>query len=200
MRISRRTLLKAGLSAAFLSLVPKIALAGELSPDEKSVIGPGSLPGSIYRPDETGTVDSQTISALTAFATWAIDAWGFENAHWDREAISSYLERLKEVISMKTEQKPSYLSEYKSAGGLIKSARDRLGSDNAAFVHLMFVGREKADELRAPRLIRARRFVFDEITRHILSNGGFRSLGLVNYEGYMGGSFYDEKSFRRGKA
>jgi hypothetical protein len=185
----RRALLAAGLSASFLALVPDQVLAEPLSDDELAPIGPGALPDTPFQSSMPGSASSGDMVAICDFARSAIQAWQFAG-------MDNYPEQLRGVINLKTQALPSYLSEYQNASSLIRSARDRLGSDAAAFTHLMFKERGGAVGI-GTKLGRCRKFALDEIVRHAVANGGFRNFGLINYDGFISVSFYDPKSYRR---
>lgn len=186
----RRALLRAGLSASFLALLPDRVFAQSLSNEELAPTEPGALPDVPCQPSVLGSTGAEDAAAISAFAAAAIQAWGFSG-------MDDYPKLLPGVLDLKTQSAPSYLSEYRSAAKLIRAARDRFGSPTMAFPHLMFAERGGAAGI-GTRLGRCRTFVFDEIARHAVANGGFREFGLINYDGFISVSFYDEKSYRRG--
>ncbi len=185
----RRALLGAGISASFLALIPDGALAQPLSGDELAPMGSGALPDVPFQPTVLGRASSEDVAAICGFARSAIQAWRFTG-------MNDYPAQLPAIIDLKTQATPSYLSEYQNASKLIRAAGDRFGSDAAAFPHLMFEQRGAAAGI-GTKLGRCRKFVLDEIARHAVANGGFRSFGLVNYGGSINVSFYDPKSYRR---
>jgi hypothetical protein len=185
----RRALIGAGLSASFLALIPDDLLAQPLSDTEMAPIGPGASADIPYKASATGTVETQAMDAIAAFVNTAIQGWQFT-------AMDGYVAQLSGLVNSKTQVPPSYLAEYQSAAQLIREARARFGSDTASFAHLMFFERNGAAGI-GTRLGRCRKFVFDELVRHMVANGGFRDFGLVNYDGYISVSFYDERSYRR---
>lgn len=187
--ISRRILLKAGLSVALLAAIPMSGLSFALSNRElDGVVGASSH--EPYKSNLTGQLSEMDTIQLKDFAIWVISAWEFSN-------MESYPDSLTGILKIKTNEKPSYLEEYRNAALLIEEAKPRFNSKNEMFIHLLFNGRDQEDMI-GTRLGRARQFVFDEIIRHIVANGGFRRFGFVNYKGYIGGgSFYDSNSYRR---
>lgn len=198
--LTRRTLLLAGLSAAFVSAIPSIALADDFSGFERSEIGPGALPKKPYKPEVTGPASSQIYDALTAFAETAIAAWGFKDPP-NRTDISTYASKqLPALLDLKTttQGEDSYLTEYENAATIWNQAVQRLGGAEAAFAHVLFACR--ADKsLNAPRLTRARTLVFDELVRHMVSRGGFYIFGFTNFEGFQGGLPEIPGTYRRSK-
>lgn len=205
--ISRRYLLRAGLASAFVGMIPKVALGADYSDDEIATIGPDARDDGPYRAEALGLLDAWGVSELQAFASTAIAAWGFRDQDWDdRKDIASYASaRLPILLDTKcnttamkaTDYQPSYLAEYESAARLVAAAKVRFRSEAGAFCHLMFADRSDRRLSPTSRVVRARTYVFDEITRHILASGGFRTLGFVNYSGYFGYSLHDPRSFRR---
>jgi hypothetical protein len=185
----RRALLCAGISASFLALLPDRVLAQTLSDDEMAPIGPGALPDVPFQPSVLGSTSAEDAAAISDFAGVAIQAWAFTD-------MADYLKLLPGILDLKTQEAPSYLSEYQSAAKLVRAARDRFGSPAMAFPHLMFTERGGAAGI-GTKLGRCRTYVFDEIVRHAVANGGFRKFGLINYDGFISVSFYDEKSYRR---
>ena len=185
----RRALLRAGLSASFLTLIPEQVLAQPLSDDERAPIRPGALPDVPFQSAVLGSTSAEDRDAICNFARSAIQAWQFIG-------MDDYVNQLPGIIDLKTQAAPSYLSEYQSAARLVKDARERFGSYTTAFPHLMFAERGGAAGV-GTKLGRCRTFVFDEIVRHAVANGGFRNFGLVNYDGFISVSFYNEKSYRR---
>lgn len=113
--------------------------------------------------------------------------------------MEPYPHQISAILHAKSEQAPSYLAEYHSAGRITTDVRSRFGSDEKAFVYLLFAQRGESVGTDT-RLGRARKFVFDELIRHVVANGGFRRFGLLNYEGFISTSFYDSRSYRRGRA
>jgi hypothetical protein len=202
MRVSlrRRELLLFGLSATFVAAIPEVAFADDFSSFEKSDIGPGASLTRVYKHDVRGKISLDSQAALSAFATTAIGAWGFTNAQ-GRTDISQYTDvALPVLLSLKTDTQgaDSYLAEYESGAKIWSDALLRFGDTGAAFAHVMFAGRPVKD-LNAPRLIRARQFVFDEFVRHLISRGGFGIFGFTNFEGFQGGPPDAEGTYRRSK-
>jgi hypothetical protein len=187
---NRRVLLAAGLAVPFVALLPSSALSQTLSPSEAAPVEPSSPPGIPESPALTGALLKDDVSVVRSFASWGIEAWGFAE-------MEGYAQTLEGVLTLKTGAVPSYLTEYRRAVSLMRDARNRLGTDASAFIHLMFTERGgAATPLTA--IGRARQFVFDEIVRHIVASGGFKKFGLVNYDGFINVSFYDSRSYRRG--
>lgn len=187
-RISRRDLIAAGISTAFLALVPQRIFAQGTSTDDLEPAGPNATNDMPINEAIVGTLKDDEVSSLTAFSNWAIAAW-------DLPEMGNYWRILGNDLGYKTSQRPSYLSEYRSAARIADSAKKRLGDDASAFVYLMFLDRQAAS--LATRLGRARHFVYDEIVRHLVSKGGFRRFGLTNYEGNFGTPLMDPGAYRR---
>jgi len=190
--LRRRALLAAGISASFLALVPDRCLAQDLSAEEQDEIGPGAPPADPYQSSLVGKLSNADASEILSFAASAIAAWQFGG-------MDDYIKRLPSVLELKTNTPscPSYLAEYKSAAQLMRSARARFGSTDAAFLHMLFERRRDPVVDTNTRIGRSRTFCLDELVRHIVANGGFRKFGLVNYGGSINVSFYDERAYRR---
>jgi len=185
----RRMLLKAGLSSAFLASVPLTGMSFEPSNIELEMMGDVGLKFP-HKPESTGLLSNSDSSLIKSFARWAITSWEFTG-------MESYPSSLSTVLKLKTSESPSYLEEYRNASILISHAKDRYVSENEIFLHLLFAGRS-TETVQNTRLRRAQKFVYDELVQHIIANGGFRKFGFVNYQGYvLGGSFYDDRSYRR---
>ncbi len=187
--ITRRTLLKAGLSAGFATLIPLEGLCFFFSESDLLPIGPCAQGNVPYKHSEVGVLSAEHSKLIADFSLWAIDAWEFEGMHM-------YPSDLEDVLSLKTNTLPSYLSEYQSAARLIHDAKARLNSEKEAFLYLLFAGRENSNLLET-RLGRAQKFVFDELMRHIVANGGFRRFGFINYKGFPSFPFKDPNAYRR---
>lgn len=190
--LRRRTLLAAGLSASFLSLIPDICLGQDLSNEERSPLAVGAPAGEPYQATILGSLPKVDVDEICSFVTAAIGAWRFNE-------MGNYVSGVPGLLELKTNQEkcPSYLAEYKSAAQLLRSARQRFGSMDMAFPHLLFERRDDAAIGADTRIGRCRTFCLDELVRHIVANGGFRSFGLINYGGRINLSFYDQNSYRR---
>lgn len=188
-KISRRTFIRAGLATGFMALVPVEGLSFTLLSDDLEPIGPNALDNVPYNDSYTGTLLPEESFLIVQFAYWAISAWEFKK-------MENYQDMLLDTLNLKTIKTPSYLAEYQSAARLIRDVQNRFDSEQETFLYLMFTRRNEKEKLKT-RLGRAQNFVFDELVRHIVSNGGFRRFGLVNYSGYANLPFTDPDSYRR---
>lgn len=187
--ISRRTLLLAGLTAGFVTLLPKRGISILLSNRDIEPTGQDAKDGIPYMDSIVGSLADEDVSAITSFAGWSIDAWGFES-------MDGYQDFLKSVLQLKASTSPSYLEEYRNAANLIRDVRSRSSTEPEAFVYLLFAERNGLASI-STRLGRARKFVFDEIVQHLVANGGFKKFGLVNYGGRINLPFTNPNSYRR---
>jgi hypothetical protein len=95
-----------------------------------------------------------------------------------------------EFIEAKTMTSPSYAAEYSSAVRVVDELIAQYGKKNA-FKRLFFSnGIPSGPPLT--RLAHAKKFVVDEFIRVNIVSSGFRSFGGRNYNGYLGGSRYNE--------
>ena len=109
-----------------------------------------------------------------------------------------YFNRLRADLDFKTNEEPSYLTEYKHAVELISMMVGTTSSVEQAWASLLFSDFD-VENFAATKLGRARRLVFSElITHQIPVSGAFKSFGLWNYSGYFGGSFTAPESYRKG--
>lgn len=190
--ITRRNLLKAGLASSFLALIPISGFA--FSPPEADFepIGDNADSKSPYQESRLGLLSTEDVAMLARFSAWCIQAWGFTG-------MDDYPSRLEFLLKLKTQYEPGYLSEYQSAVATISRAAVRSSSDNEAWIYLMFAERNGRATLNT-RLGRARYFVFDELVRHLVANGGFKRFGLINYDGFINLPFDVPGAYRKGGA
>lgn len=190
--ITRRDLLKAGLASSFLALIPISGFAFSPSEADFEPIGDNADSKSPYQKSRLGFLSTEDVAILAGFSAWCIQAWGFTE-------VDDYPSRLGFLLELKTKYEPSYLSEYQNAVATIGRAAARSSSDNEAWTYLMFAERNGRATLNT-RLGRARHFVFDELVRHLVANGGFKRFGLINYDGFINLPFDVPGAYRRGGA
>jgi hypothetical protein len=100
-----------------------------------------------------------------------------------------------EFIEAKTSSQPSYTAEYSNAVLVVGELITEYG-EKEAFTRL-FLGNGIPIGPPLTRLAHAKQYVVDEFIRVNIVAGGFRSFGGKNYNGYLGGSRYNEMSVVR---
>jgi hypothetical protein len=100
-----------------------------------------------------------------------------------------------EFIEAKTTSQPSYAAEYSNAVLVVDELITQYG-EKEAFTRL-FLRNGIPSGPPLTRLAHAKKYVVDEFIRVNIVAGGFRSFGGRNYNGYLGGSRYNELSVVR---
>ena len=190
--IDRRQFIKIGISSGVLGALP--FGCGELDDGITSeflkFVSDSGLPVNEKR---TGTLDQAGFDTLSTLCDYVNQAWELTTD------LSRYSMRLRRDLGFKTEEKPSYLTEYENAIELIDLLDRERESVEQAWSTLLF-SKFEADNFAHTKLGRARNFVFSEIITHqIPLSGGFKSFGLKNYRGYFGGLFTSPGSYTRGE-
>lgn len=188
--IDRRKLLKMGIAAGIVSLLPIGCI--NMSDDKLGrllkPIGDSNLP--INR-KLTGKMTDAEFNALASLCEYVNKVWELT------PDLGTYLKMLRADLELKTGEEPSYLTEYKNAVVLIDAVVDKGDDGDKGWATLLFSEFEEAD-FQSTQLGRARRFVFSEIITHFVPiSGGFKTFGLWNYSGYFGGSYTSLKSYRK---
>jgi len=188
--IDRRKLLKLGLSASAIAFLPFgcLTLSDSKKDEFLRVISDSELP---VNPNQTGEITNFEFNALASLCKYVNKVWKLTSD------IDTYLEMLRVDLDLKTSEKPSYLTEYRNAIGLIDLAIDNGSDGDKGWATLLFSEYEDVDFQRT-QLGRARRFVFSEIITHFVPiSGGFKTFGLWNYTGYFGGPYTAPGSYRK---
>ena len=191
LRIDRRQLLKMGLSAGVLAALPFGCV--ELGDDDAGrlleFVSDSDLPVDETR---TGTLKQADFDTLSTLCRYVDQVWEL------KANLDDYLQQLRADLGFKTEEEPSYLTEYENAVELINLLVRKSESVEQAWASLLFSEFDD-DSFSHTKLGRARKFVFSEIVTHqIPISGGFKSFGLWNYTGYFGGAYTEPTSYRRG--
>ncbi len=189
--IDRRQLLKLGLSSGVLASMPFacIPVTQDDSAGLLQFISDSDLPVDGTR---TGVLSQDAFDALTSLCRYV-------NRAWELDAdLPLYFGRLRADLQFKTEEEPSYLTEYEHAVELFNLVEASTSDVEQAWSSLLF-SEFDVENFASTKLGRARHFVFTElITHQIPISGAFKSFGLWNYRGYFGGSFTAPESYRRG--
>ena len=191
LKIDRRQLIKMGLSAGVIAALPFGCVELEDNDADRLLefVSDSDLP---VEGERTGTLSQSDFDTLSTLCRYVDQAWEL-NANLD-----DYLQQLQTDLAFKTEEKPSYLTEYENAIELVDLLVRRSESVEQAWASLLF-SEFDSDGFPHTKLGRARKFVFSEIVTHqIPISGGFKSFGLWNYTGYFGGAYTDPTSYRRG--
>jgi hypothetical protein len=189
--IDRRHLLKLGLSSGVLASLPFacISLTQDDSAELLQFASDSDLPVDETR---TGVLSQDGFDALSTLCRYVNQAWELD------ADMSLYFGRLRADLQFKTEEEPSYLTEYENAVELFNLVEGRTSGVEQAWASLLF-SEFDIEDFASTRLGRARRLVFGElITHQIPMSGAFKSFGLWNYRGYFGGAFTAPESYRRG--
>lgn len=189
--IDRRQLLKLGLSSGVLASLPLacISLTQDDSAELRQFISDSDQPVDETR---TGVLSQDAFDALSTLGRYVNQAWELE------ADMPLYFGRLRADLQFKTEEEPSYLTEYENAVELFNLVEANTPDVEQAWSSLLF-SEFDVDNFASTKLGRARQFVFSElITHQIPISGAFKSFGLWNYRGYFGGSFTAPESYRRG--
>ena len=189
--IDRRSLLHWGFSASVLASLPlgNLSIAQSIETSLLEFIGTDKLP---INGSNTGNLSDDDFAAISGICEFVRNGWQLDFE------IDAYLPRLQRDLQFKTSEAPSYLSEYESTAALVSA----LASDDPEQVWTTLLFAEFADVDLAPtRLGRARRLVFAEIIAHMIPiSGSFKSFGIINYAGFVGGPFAHPDSYRRAGA
>ncbi len=103
-----------------------------------------------------------------------------------------------EFIETKTTTSPRYVAEYSNAVLVVDELIDMYG-EKGAFTRL-FLNNGIPAGPPLTRLAHAKKYVVDEFIRVNIIASGFRNFGGRNYNGYIGGSRYNELSVVRAYA
>jgi len=189
--IDRRQLLKLGLSSGVLASLPFacVSLDNDDSAELLRFVSDSDVPVDATR---TGVLSEDEFDALSTLCRYVNKAWELD------ADMPLHFNRLRADLQFKTEEEPSYLTEYESAAELFKLLGRGTSGVEQAWASLLF-SEFDVENFGSTKLGRARRFVFAELIAHqIPMSGAFKSFGLWNYRGYFGGSFKAPESYRRG--
>ena len=142
-------------------------------------IHPCTAPMDVRKPEATGALTEKEILILWNLFVAIHDEWGSDECR-----VQDMASRWREFVSVKTEEVPSYLTEYRFACSLIKDLLNALGDQ--AYRHIFFEIKSSEDSPAA----RLKHFVVDEFIRVYISSGGFKCFGGANYGGFVSGSRY----------
>lgn len=189
--IDRRRLLKLGLSSGVLAALPFACIP--MKEDDSAAllqfVSDSDLP---VDPTRAGGLSDENFAALSTLGRYVNQAWELD------ADMPLYFGRLRADLQFKTEEEPSYLTEYESAVELFNLVEGSTSDVEQAWASLLFSEFDTAG-FASTKLGRARRLVFYELIAHqIPMSGAFRSFGLWNYRGHFGGSYTAPESYRRG--
>jgi hypothetical protein len=186
----RRRLLQLGISASMLASLPLVyaSLEEDVSAQLLKFGSEAEMP---VNATQTGELNKREFKVLSGLCEFVDKVWELKSLS------SSYLSQLQADLTLKTDQIPSYFTEYRHALQLIDLMVQHTGSAEEAWTVLLFAD-FTVDNFEVTLLGRARRFVFSEMIAHqIPLSGAFKGFGLVNYRGYFGGPFTSPNSYRR---
>lgn len=183
--LSRRRLLAYGIGGTAAVAAATFWTAG--SPRWRNYllekVGDGVEP---LEPELVGELDGPCKAALGQVQDYLLKLWEIDPAWVKIDTLS--------MASEKAAEPPSYLTEYRSLAAMLKRGEAEAGSAGKALADLFFG--EYGDD-PGSRIGRVRAFVLDQAARVMIATGGFRRFGYANYPGYMGGSFFDDASYRK---
>lgn len=141
---------------------------------------------NVRKPDIVGKVPAGTSSNLVHCAMFLSKTWGLEKVLTDIPSLIS-----KGLISVKCDEAPSYLTEYKEISDYIEALTERVGNKDHALEILSF-GEFGEPVDRSTRIGRFRYFVLSEFAHFLIASGGFKRFPPTkNYRGFVAGSFTD---------
>jgi len=190
--IDRRQFIKIGISSGVLAALPFgcSGLDDDIVSEFLNFVSDSGLPVNEKR---TGTLDQADFDTLSTLCNYVNQTWELTTD------LSRYSMRLRRDLGFKTEEEPSYLTEYENAIELIDLLDRERESVEQAWSTLLF-SKFEADNFAHTKLGRARNYVFSEIITHqVPLSGGFKSFGLLNYRGYFGGLYTSPGSYKRGE-
>ena len=136
------------------------------------------------QPLRTGKLRRDDLNALEAISAQIVVSWDFEGH-------SEYGDYLTDDLGLKTEEAPSYLTEYEEAAEVWRRTTAEMDNDLDAFWLLLTHGSVADERGRAGRV---KTFVLSELITYHVVHGGFRRFGYKNYNGYISGQFYDHQN------
>ncbi|MCZ6664261.1 MAG: hypothetical protein O7B81_03040 [Gammaproteobacteria bacterium] len=136
------------------------------------------------QPLRTGKLRRDDLNALEAISAQIVVSWDFEGH-------SEYGDYLTDDLGLKTEEAPSYLTEYEEAAEVWRRTTAEMDNDLDAFWLLLTHGSVADERGRAGRV---KTFVLSELITYHVVHGGFRRFGYKNYNGYISGQFSDHQN------
>jgi hypothetical protein len=124
-------------------------------------------------PERIGLLGEEDMQDLWSIFDFIGTQWGT----WQDCQITTVYD-LKPIIDLKTSKKPSYLTEYQEALVLFRNRRSEEDEEKA--LRWLF-----SLEATSP----VQQYVLAEFIKLHVAQGGFRTFGYVNYQGYMRGTF-----------
>lgn len=188
--INRRKLIKMGLAASTLAMLP-IGCIIMSDDNSKQLLRPISDSDFPINPHLTGELTDEEFNALASLAIYV-------NSEWQLVLdMDAYLNVLRSDLKLKTSIEPSYLTEYKNAVNLINGLIDKNEDSTELWSILLFLKFSEPD-FESTQLGRARKFVFSEMIKHFVPiSGAFKVFGLWNYNGFFGGPYLSDESYRK---
>lgn len=179
----RRQLLT-GIIPLFVTLQGCKSSSHENNPLLKHLVSPvGTIP-TPRKANMSGTLDSDQRSIFERYADFISSQFDFDLSN-ETTGFS-----INEFLELKSGQHPSYLFEYHDFLNSVNLLAAELGSEKDAFQFLFF-HEIRLEEDKISRLAHHRVFVLWELANILVLSGGFKTWGIKNYTGYMGGVFSD---------
>jgi hypothetical protein len=140
-----------------------------------------ALPEGLLEPTKTGT-----LSAAEAATMWTV--FSYIGTRWKNGALCTIDEQeLRYILLLKTEQTPSYYSEYQLAHRSYHQLSQQYGPERA----LQELFALPADAPAGTVAGHIRKYTLAELIKLQVSHGAFRQLGYLNYPGFPGGTYDD---------
>ncbi|HLL46533.1 MAG TPA: hypothetical protein VK399_07480 [Longimicrobiaceae bacterium] len=139
---------------------------------------------AMRRPLETGLLDAHEKQHLHR-------AFGYLRKKWEMEAHCVLTQAdFHDILDLKTSRPPSYLAEYRETSVLLQCLTDEFGGFERAAEQLLYFDPNDR-EFAKKRIGHIHYFVVREFLNLLVTQGGFRRFGYVNYAGWRGGRYDD---------
>ncbi|WP_299535441.1 hypothetical protein [Ulvibacterium sp.] len=188
--INRRELIKMGLAASALAMLPIgcVDLSGNKPEQFLKPVGDSGFP---INPKLIGELTEKEFDTLASLINYVNEVWQLGCN------MEDYRNILRQDLQLKTTIEPSYLSEYRNAISLIDMLMKANNNLVETWATLLFIEFSEPN-FESTQLGRARKFVFEELIKHFVPiSGSFKSFGLWNYNGFFGGSYLSDESYRK---
>jgi len=154
----------------------------------------GELPNP-RQADRVGNIPSSSIRVLEEFSNYIMEKFEFEKSVYAGMPFD-----IDKFVSLKTNDVPSYLTEYEDFLKTLEMLEKETGSQKQAF-EFMFVhdvplkanNNPRKHPTSQNRITHHRFFILWELANFLVMSGGFKKWGYKNYTGYRGGPFNNPK-------
>ncbi|MFN3193926.1 MAG: cupin domain-containing protein [Aureliella sp.] len=142
--------------------------------------------------ERTGIPSDSVVNLVEQFLTFLHESIGLETNESFKER------RIKEIVRLKCNERPSYLAEYELALNCFQVTTQFIHQKDIWLLLLLGTHDDVDAAGDASLISRVRRFVLHELLEYTVSiGGGFQSAGAMeNYRAFMGGIYSDPESYR----